>query len=128
MNGLFGSYDDDDSAVGSTGEFVALQSFSGSGSGDDESIVHIAGIRRKKVPQMKSTMQPIERNRKHEIEANRSTDSDVYNDGSCGACLAELFGWDPDNIVVKVSVSKLGAMNNEDCFDMAHIHSNLLSN
>ena len=108
MNIILGreSYDDD-TAVGSTGEFVALQSFSGSESGDDESTVQRSDTQgRKKRSETKRTMLPIGMPRDDDIEAAQSTDSAVYNDGSCGACFSEMLGWDPANVVVKVSVSE----------------------
>jgi hypothetical protein len=105
---------DDDSAVGSTGEFVALQSFSGSDASGDESTVHMQRQRpdtrnKKKLASTRKTL-PINGTpgKFNDIGATQSNDSAVYNDGSCGVCVSNLFGWHPKNVVIKVAVSKPG--------------------
>mmetsp|Transcript_14348 Transcript_14348/g.21558 ORF Transcript_14348/g.21558 Transcript_14348/m.21558 type:complete len:405 (+) Transcript_14348:100-1314(+) len=99
--------EDDDSAVGSMGDFVALQSFGSEASGDDESTVQTqtAEIRQKKRAEIKRNMLPIvgTPGKYKDIEATQSTDSAVYNDGSCGVCVSQLFGWNPQSVVVKVA-------------------------
>ena len=94
------------------GDFVALQSFGSEASGDDESTVQTqtAEIRQKKRAEIKRNMLPIvgTPGKYKDIEATQSTDSAVYNDGSCGVCVSNLFGWHPKTVVIKVAVSNHG--------------------
>lgn len=100
-------YDDDDTALGSRGQFVALDSFSTRSkhsSFDDESTVDTtdySAVNDSKRPKKQAGTQS-ETEVSNTIQKTLSTDSAMLNDRSCGTCLAELFRWNPDHIVVKI--------------------------
>jgi hypothetical protein len=105
-----GRLHDDDTAVGSRGQFVALESFSTKGndsSFDDESTVETTDYSvMKDNARDKTKVASISKtNATNTIEKTSSADSTMFNDQSCGACLGALLGWNPDNVVVKVLVS-----------------------
>lgn len=100
----------DDHTVGSDGQFVALESFSGTSNhstsfDDDESTVQTTDY----LPRLKNN---VDTNKETVMTSNpvkktASTDSDTFNEMTCGTCLGQIFRWNPDNVVVKVmSVAK----------------------
>ena len=102
MDAFVGSYDED-SAVGSEGEFLALQSFSGDESTMRGDASTVQTFETKKTVKKRSKAAAADGG--DEFVTADDMGELAYYDNPVSACLGNFFGIAPENIVVKVAVS-----------------------
>ena len=101
---IVGSYDED-SAVGSEGDFLALQSFSGDESTMRGDASTVQTFETKKTVKKRSKAEATDG---EEFVTADDMEELAYYDNPVSACLGSFFGIAPENIVVKVAVSTKG--------------------
>jgi hypothetical protein len=107
----------EDSAVDEDGNFVALDSFSGSNDGNQKEADPIPA-KKQKEPERKKKKSPKKKTKKKDrgvkIEETPSIDELAFKESSCTGQMKEYFGINPDSLVVKILVSHIRIHISED--------------
>lgn len=102
MDYVLGEDDDssENSAFDKDGNFIVLDSF-------DQTKGTGSSKRKKKATQKQvfDNKEEMAGNKDVGIATVSSVDSEIFKDTSCGGRIGDYFGWNPDNIVVKILVS-----------------------